>query len=241
MPGAIEPETEDEAAALRLRDLALAEYTMLKAEAHQRIRAQVTLVGFTLTAAAALSAVALSAGGFSSEESSTASEPSRVLLLLIVPLVVNGLGMYFIQHNMLRSRIGAYCRDVLWPVLGGEAGIEGFDRYLARTPASRRAFFAAVIVAANLAVFTTSDVLALLLVREVALETSTFTAGVWLLDLLFSVLLVIAAAMSSLEFGQPIDDAIIRGRPQGGSQTSEAEEPEPQAPLASADDSTAGA
>ncbi len=190
-------------------DIALAEYWRLKEEAQSRIAAQVTLVGFTLTAAAALSAVALSSG-----TTGSGGAPHRLLLLLIVPLVVNGLGMFFIQHNVVRSRIGAYCRDELWPRLGGKVGMEGFDAYLARTRTSRQRFFVAVMVASNVAIFTTSDVLALLLVRKLAFATSSFTLAVWTLDVVFSVLLIVAAAVSSAEFGQPLHAFLVpRRRP----------------------------
>lgn len=188
------------------REVALAEYTVLKSEAQTRITSQMTLVGFGLTAAAALSAVALSGSGNSD------TQPDRLLFLLIVPLIVNGLGMYVIQHNIARSRVTSYIRDVLWPVIAGGTPVAGIDHYIATTMhPSRRRFNDIAVTASNVACFPTSDVLALILSRNVAFE-SPFTIAVWVFDVIFSIGLLVAGTLSALDHGRAAHEPLAPWR-----------------------------
>ncbi len=196
----------------RLSDLLLVEYEAARADNQARITAQVTLVGFMLTIATALSAVALSSG--TSGTDTKASGPDRLLLFLLVPLVVNGLGFFYILHNTARGRIAAYTMDVVYPAFTSAQDLS-WSAYQFDAHRTRQWFRALVIVIANLAIFTTFDTVALALVFHKAMTNSAGTAAIWTIDAIFSLGLIAAAVTSAHEFARPIDTPLF-GSPTSG-------------------------
>jgi hypothetical protein len=190
----------------RRADLLLAEYTALRGEYQTRLTAQVTLVGFVLTIAAAISAVALSSGTTANAQQ---HQPNRLLLFLLVPLVVNGLGFYYILHNIGRARIASYTRDVIRPEFVRAADTPSWTDHHRSAHKTRKWFMSAVVITANVAIFTTFDTVALILVRQKALSAGLGAEVVWWVDAVFSVGLIAAAATSAIEFGPRIDAPLI--------------------------------
>jgi hypothetical protein len=87
-----------------LRQIALAEFQTLREEiaAHQRTKTQYLTLG--LTATGTIGAFALGRNGNRDA-------------LLVLPLVLSGLTIVYLRHNIDMELLGEYVREHLWPVL----------------------------------------------------------------------------------------------------------------------------
>jgi len=87
-------------------DVALEEYKALRAESLIHQQAQTTIVTVALTATAAIGGVAFGGEG-----------GDRLEILLILPIVLCGLGLAYLNHSYGAFRLGDYVREHLWQEL----------------------------------------------------------------------------------------------------------------------------
>ncbi len=87
----------------RWLEIALAEFSALRAEILQRIQLQQVVLGLTITAVGTLLGVAL------------AGPQSRAVLLLATPYLTSALGFAYFDHARRIEQAGSYVRKMLWP------------------------------------------------------------------------------------------------------------------------------
>jgi hypothetical protein len=107
--------------------LLIAEFSNLRQEQHARGAAQFQLISLNFTAAAAISGVAAVryAGG-------SQNNTSSALLLMILPAISFGLGIFYYELHSSILMIGHYIRDVLEPTAAKLAGADIFkwEKYI---------------------------------------------------------------------------------------------------------------
>jgi uncharacterized oligopeptide transporter (OPT) family protein len=167
-------------------DVALAEYAALRAEMHGRQSSQTTLVGICLTG------IGLIIGLILSER----SIPSQ--LVLVIPLIASGLGMFYGSHSRGCLVIGRYIREVLWPsiqpVVGGPK-MPSWEQYvhdLRQANVSRMRYLSFEFLAGGI-VFVLPSAGALAFYAPKAIGESHALWPVWLLGV---VLLVLHVALT---------------------------------------------
>jgi hypothetical protein len=99
-------------------DVDLAEFAALRAEIVGHQSAQTTLVSVCLTAIGVVIGLVLSDKGAPGE------------LLLVVPLISSGLGLFYASHSRACLIIGQYIRIRLWPRLRGAGEGLSWEEYL---------------------------------------------------------------------------------------------------------------
>jgi quercetin dioxygenase-like cupin family protein len=89
-------------------DVALEEYKALRAEIIALEQAQTTTVNVALTATAAIGGIAFGVRDNGDE---------RLEILLVLPIILAGLGLVYLNNTYGSHRLGHYIRTKLWPVL----------------------------------------------------------------------------------------------------------------------------
>jgi hypothetical protein len=93
-------------------DVALAEYTALRAKILSRQQAQSTATGVALTATAAILGFAVNKDG-------------QLDILLVLPFVLSGLAIVYLNHGVALRILGRYIEQRLWPVLSNAIPPDG--------------------------------------------------------------------------------------------------------------------
>lgn len=96
------------------REVALAEFNALRAEIISRITTQAALMTLVVTAIGLVAGFVIKAGD--------GKGPGDVRLLLILPFLVAGAGIYSSNQDHGIRLAGAYIRDVLWPAMAPPQG-----------------------------------------------------------------------------------------------------------------------
>ena len=176
-------------------DVDLAEFVALRAEIVGHQSAQTTLVSVCLTAVGVVIGLVLSDKGAPPE------------LLLVVPLISSGLGLFYASHSRVCLIIGQYIRLRLWPRLRG-AG-DSWEEYLLslrRENGSRSLRHFSLQALGGTVVFVMPSVGALAFSAEAAFDRE----GLWPVWLLGLALLLLHGALSTLlamEFRAEADEA----------------------------------
>jgi hypothetical protein len=176
-------------------NVALAEFESLRSEiaAHQRTKTQ--YLTLAITATGAIGSFALGRNGNRDA-------------LLVLPLVLSGLTLVYLRHNVDIELIGEYVRNELWPVLRvvearagtGAAPLPSWDDWIQdrRSRISRRSAYGALGILPPFFIFGSPGLGALVIAYE---RSKTMPlALVWWLDavaLLLSIALTIWAYTSA--------------------------------------------
>ncbi len=179
-----------------LSQIALAEFQALREEiaAHQRTKTQYLTLG--LTATGTIGAFALGRNGNRDA-------------LLVLPLVLSGLTIVYLRHNVDMELLGEYVREHLWPVLqniyshsGGEdiSPLPSWDEWIEtrRAELTRRSAYGALGVLPPFFIYGAPGIGALVIAHA---QAATFPlALVWWIDIAAvasSVFLTVWAATNS--------------------------------------------
>jgi hypothetical protein len=95
-------------------EVALAVYREVRAEINHWMQAKTALIGLALTATAAIGSLGASAA-------------SRREVLLILPFVLSGLALVYLNYSVFSKTSGDYIREDLWPFLGRLLPVPGDD------------------------------------------------------------------------------------------------------------------
>jgi hypothetical protein len=101
-------------------DIAIIQYQDRRAEIARRSQAQGAVVGLALTATSAI-------GGFAFSSESTE-------ILVILPFVLSGLALVYLNYAILTRRIGEYIRTELWPYLVSASATREVENHDLRIP-----------------------------------------------------------------------------------------------------------
>jgi VIT1/CCC1 family predicted Fe2+/Mn2+ transporter len=169
----------------------LAEFVALRAEILEHQSAQATLVSVCLTAVGVLLGVVVSQGA------------SRHLLL-VVPFVASGLGLFYANHTMASQLIGQYIRDQLWPRLQAYsegADVPSWEMHLSSLHRDKQSLwwrYFSLSFLGGTTVFVTPSVGALIVSAQDAFHHTfqhTWIVLVWTLDVLLLVLHISLAGL----------------------------------------------
>jgi hypothetical protein len=176
-------------------DVDLAEYAALRAEIVGHQSAQTTLVSVYLTAIGLVIGLVLSDKGVPRE------------LLLVVPLISSGLGLFYAGHSRACLIIGRYIRIRLWPRLRGVGKGPSWEEYLLslrRRNNSRSLRHFSLQVLGGTVVFVMPSVGALAFSADAAFASKSLEL-VWVLGLVLLLLHGSLATLLAREFREKTD------------------------------------
>jgi hypothetical protein len=143
-------------------EIALGEFQSVRAEIAMHQQAKTRYLTLALTATGAIGAFALGRNG-------------NIEALLVLPLVLSGLAIVYLKHNLDVENLGEYVRDQLWPLLQstwgrsktGDIGeLPSWDAWInnRRATTSRKSLYGALGVLPPLLIFSAPSVCAVAIV-----------------------------------------------------------------------------
>lgn len=181
-------------------DVALAEFTALRAEVVARLGAQNTLVGLCFTAVGLIFGLALS------------QEGTSITIVLVGPPIVSGLAFFYLYNARVHVLMSIYLREDLWPILDqGDANDqpspswEGFMRRYRTGEAFnsnwKRLRWMSLEPMAASTVFVLPSLFALAACDPArALDTSALLLVAWITESLLVILVVVTGLLVARDF-----------------------------------------